>query len=127
MIRCSEGVVLIDEIELHLYPRWQRRILPALERAFPGCQLIVSTHSPKVLGHVDHEAGVHPDPEGDRRGGVAPRSLRAWMWAHHRRPARHPARPEGSSRQSSREMFKRLDDGDLTGARALHGENHPER
>lgn len=50
------GVVLIDEIELHLYPAWQRHIVPALEKTFPNCQFIVSTHSPAVLGHVDHES-----------------------------------------------------------------------
>ncbi|HSN98915.1 MAG TPA: AAA family ATPase [Candidatus Nanopelagicales bacterium] len=50
------GVVLIDEIELHLHPGWQRHIVPALERTFPHCQFIVTTHSPAVLGHVPPEA-----------------------------------------------------------------------
>lgn len=49
----GSGVVLIDEIELHLHPGWQRKIIPALERTFPNCQLIVTTHSPQVLGEVD--------------------------------------------------------------------------
>jgi predicted ATP-binding protein involved in virulence len=46
------GVVLIDEIELHLHPQWQRRVLLALERTFPNCQFIVSTHSPQVLSSL---------------------------------------------------------------------------
>ncbi len=50
------GVVLIDEIEQHLYPAWQRSVIPALEKSFPNCQFIVTTHSPAVLGHVDHES-----------------------------------------------------------------------
>lgn len=49
----GEGLVLIDEIELHLHPAWQRRIIPALRSAFPGLQFIVSTHSPQVLSEVD--------------------------------------------------------------------------
>lgn len=48
----GEGVVLIDEIELHLHPKWQREIVPALTRTFPNCQFIITTHSPQVLGEV---------------------------------------------------------------------------
>lgn len=46
------AVVVIDEIELHLHPKWQREILPALLGAFPTCQFIVTTHSPQVIGSV---------------------------------------------------------------------------
>lgn len=46
------GVVLIDEIELHLHPKWQRKIIPALTRTFPNCQFIVTTHSPQVIGEI---------------------------------------------------------------------------
>jgi predicted ATP-binding protein involved in virulence len=48
----GSGVVLIDEIELHLHPKWQREIVPALMRTFPNCQFIVSTHSPQIASHV---------------------------------------------------------------------------
>lgn len=48
----ASAVVLIDEVELHLHPRWQRRMLPWLLETFPGCQFIVTTHSPQVLGEV---------------------------------------------------------------------------
>lgn len=54
--RAGSGIVLIDEIELHLHPAWQRRVVPALERAFPHCQFILTSHSPAVLGHVEPEA-----------------------------------------------------------------------
>jgi predicted ATP-binding protein involved in virulence len=46
------GVVLIDEVDLHLHPRWQQRVLPDLLRTFPNIQFIVSTHSPQVLTTV---------------------------------------------------------------------------
>jgi predicted ATP-binding protein involved in virulence len=49
------GVVLIDEIELHLHPDWQRKIVPALTETFPGCQFIATTHSPQVLSRVPRE------------------------------------------------------------------------
>lgn len=51
----GEGIVLIDEIELHLHPKWQRKIIPDLTRTFPNCQFIVTTHSPQVLSHVYSE------------------------------------------------------------------------
>jgi len=51
----SEAVVLIDEIELHLHPSWQQRILADLTRTFPNTQFIVSTHSPQVLTTVKPE------------------------------------------------------------------------
>lgn len=46
------AVVLIDEIDLHLHPAWQRSIIPNLRSAFPNCQFILTTHSPQVLSHV---------------------------------------------------------------------------
>ena len=49
-----EGVVLIDELDLHLHPRWQRVALPRLREAFPRLQLIVSTHSPQVLSSAEN-------------------------------------------------------------------------
>ncbi len=52
----GEGIVLIDEIDLHLHPQWQRNILPALLATFPECQFIVTTHSPLVISNVVRES-----------------------------------------------------------------------
>jgi predicted ATP-binding protein involved in virulence len=49
------AVVLIDEIDLHLHPKWQRQIIHNLQAAFPRCQFIVTTHSPQVIGEVEHD------------------------------------------------------------------------
>lgn len=46
------GVVLIDEIDLHLHPGWQREVVANLEKTFPNCQFIISTHSPQVVGEL---------------------------------------------------------------------------
>ncbi|MCT4614574.1 MAG: AAA family ATPase [Marinifilaceae bacterium] len=48
----GDGVILIDEIDLHLHPAWQRIIIPKLTELFPNCQFFISTHSPQVLSHV---------------------------------------------------------------------------
>jgi predicted ATP-binding protein involved in virulence len=45
----SPGVVLIDELDLHLHPKWQRRVVDDLKRAFPAIQFICSTHSPFLI------------------------------------------------------------------------------
>jgi predicted ATP-binding protein involved in virulence len=47
------AVVLIDEIDLHLHPKWQRQIVTNLRSAFPRCQFIATTHSPQVIGEVE--------------------------------------------------------------------------
>ena len=49
----GEGVVLIDEIELHMHPSWQRKVLEKLRSTFPNIQFIITTHSPIVLSEVD--------------------------------------------------------------------------
>ena len=48
----GEGVVLIDDIDAHLHPKWQRRIIAALHSTFPNLQFIVTTHSPQVISTV---------------------------------------------------------------------------
>lgn len=45
----TSGIVLIDEVDLHLHPRWQREILIQLTEVFPNLQFIVSTHSPIIV------------------------------------------------------------------------------
>ncbi len=49
-----EGVVLIDEFDLHLHPRWQRVALPGLRSAFPRLQFIITTHSPQLLSSAEN-------------------------------------------------------------------------
>jgi hypothetical protein len=51
----APAIVLIDEVDLHLHPSWQQRVLGDLMRAFPGTQFIVTTHSPQVLTTVKSE------------------------------------------------------------------------
>ena len=50
----AEGValVLIDEIELHLHPKWQRDVIKRLPTIFKSCQFVITTHSPQVIGEV---------------------------------------------------------------------------
>jgi hypothetical protein len=62
-----EGMVLIDELDLHLHPAWQVRLIPVLKRVFPRMQFIVTTHSPMLLPALErHEiVMLRLDENGD--------------------------------------------------------------
>ncbi|HVA47865.1 MAG TPA: AAA family ATPase [Pirellulales bacterium] len=65
----TPGVVLIDELDVHLHPRWQRRVASDLKRTFPQIQFLCTSHSPQVIGEVlpeeirlldESHTGEHP-------------------------------------------------------------------
>ena len=113
----SEAVVLIAEVELHLHPSWQQRVLGDLQRTFSNAQFIVSTHSPQVLTTVapqhileltrDGERIVARPPASSTFGAEAGDVLSAvmgveerpdnWFTAKLSRYARLVARAEGES------------------------------
>jgi predicted ATP-binding protein involved in virulence len=51
-LKDGKAIVLIDELDLHLHPIWQRTIVKDLTTTFPNCQFIATTHSPLVVGEV---------------------------------------------------------------------------
>ncbi|CAK2028714.1 putative Retron Ec83 ATPase [Vibrio crassostreae] len=51
----GNGLVLIDEVDLHLHPSWQQKIMQRLESTFPNLQFIVTTHSPQVCHTLDSD------------------------------------------------------------------------
>lgn len=54
-IRLVPGIVLIDELDMHLHPKWQWNVLAALEETFPNIQFIVATHSPIIISSCKEE------------------------------------------------------------------------
>ena len=115
----GSGVVLIDEIELHLHPKWQREIIPALTRTFPNCQFIVTTHSPQVISDVQPDSIyiLEATPEGivakrpdSSFGRDSNYILEVLMDT--------PARKE-EIKDELLELFRLIDQGDLNGARQL--------
>lgn len=108
------GIVLSDEIELHLHARWQRSILPALTEIFPGCQFIVTTHSPQVLSRVPREQIVLlsrfqvveqlPYTEGRDTNAILSELMGV------------PARPEEAAQEID-DLARLIDEEDLEGAR----------
>lgn len=85
----TPGLVLIDEVEMHLHPRWQQLVVAFLRTAFPKVQFVLSTHSPHVLSTVDFDSirvihsadgqGTTSKPEfqtlGDESAGVLARVM----------------------------------------------------
>ena len=48
----GEGIILIDELDLHLHPKWQRTIISKMRKTFPNLQIICTTHSALVINHL---------------------------------------------------------------------------
>lgn len=126
----GSGVVLIDEIELHLHPKWQRAIIPNLKKTFPNCQFIITTHSPQVISDLKWVHLLRSTSEGiafDRVpsfGKDSNRILETLM--------KTPERPE-EIKEDLRELFRLIDKGELGKARQFRqdladkmGEEDPE-
>jgi predicted ATP-binding protein involved in virulence len=129
----ERAIVLIDEIDLHLHPAWQRTVLAALLRTFPGCQFLVSTHSPQVLSEVPagavrllqkHGTTLEISPPAASFGRDSNRILEDLMGVEER-----PA----SIKSLLNELFQLIDRGDLSTAREKRreiaeriGEDEPE-
>ncbi|MFD2717017.1 AAA family ATPase, partial [Tistrella mobilis] len=74
----TPGILIVDEVDMHLHPRWQQQVLGLLQAAFPALQIIVSTHSPHVLStvdkssirvlHINNGDGVTETPQIQTRG-----------------------------------------------------------
>lgn len=75
----THGIILIDELDLHLHPKWQRRVITDLRKAFPKLQFIATTHSPFIIQSagidevidLDHLAISMPSDDMKTSGNVA--------------------------------------------------------
>ena len=81
------GVVLVDEVDLHLHPEWQQRVIPTLARVFPRLQFIFTSHSPLLVGtvHGTNVFGETEETEGIRKSILRPSEEEAAT-----RPLRRP-------------------------------------
>lgn len=111
----TAGVVLIDEVDLHLHPVWQARVLGDLTHLFPKVQFIVTTHAPVVISSVPArqvrvlgEGDSAHAPSGEIYGSDAGRVLVSVMGASER--------PEEVQEEFDK-FYQALDAGDLEGSR----------
>lgn len=70
-IKATRGVVMIDELDLHLHPNWQRHVVEDLKNAFPCIQFIVTTHSPYIVQSLKGDELINLDVIAD----VDPKTL----------------------------------------------------
>ena len=114
----GDGIILIDEIELHLHPKWQRVVIPKLATVFPNCQFVISTHSPHVITHVQPEclylleqtsSGITAQRPRESYGKNADRILEDLMGLETTRPDK-----VSSELQS---LYEEIDQGQLVDAR----------
>jgi predicted ATP-binding protein involved in virulence len=118
-IKDGKGIILIDEVELHLHPRWQRKVLRQLSKTFPKCQFIVTTHSPQVIGQSKPEQlrllqkttrGIRQKSVGQSFGMDSNWILEEIMGT--------PSRDHATEKKL-REITDAIDDDELSTARAL--------
>ncbi len=60
-VRETHGVVMIDELDLHLHPEWQRTVVADLKRAFPNIQFVATTHSPFIVQSLNTSELINLD------------------------------------------------------------------
>lgn len=74
----NKGVVLVDEIDLHIHPEWQRTMIPTLAKALPNLQFIFTSHSPLVVGTLERDNIIHV--ETNRLGNAVVRRPKEEMY-----------------------------------------------
>lgn len=79
IVQETPGIVLIDEIDMHLHPKWQWRIVSALKSTFPNVQFIVTTHSPLVISSSQNENLIYMDATRDGISIKQEESFKGWQ------------------------------------------------
>lgn len=76
----TEGIVLIDELDAHLHPSWQLKIVDNLKKTFPKIQFIITTHSPLIIGSADvNEVIILPDDIAEGHFKPEEKSYKGWQ------------------------------------------------
>jgi predicted ATP-binding protein involved in virulence len=70
-IKQSRGIVMIDELDLHLHPNWQRHVVNDLKAAFPNIQFVATTHSPFIVQSLGNDELINLDLDTE----VSPKDL----------------------------------------------------
>ncbi|MBE7502074.1 MAG: AAA family ATPase [Verrucomicrobiales bacterium] len=109
----TPGVVLIDELDLHLHPKWQRRIVTDLRRTFPKIQFFCTTHSPQIIGEVTRDRVHVLNSEGTQTPVVAYGADSNWILEH----VMDAAERSGEAARHIHAVEDALEAGDLDGAK----------
>jgi len=117
----AEAILMIDELDLHLHPTWQQKIIPDLKKVFPNTQIIATTHSPEVVTTVkqnqvkileDYQVKLCPEPTRGRKSSDIVRNVLGLS----------ELRPDTEESQKLTELFEAIDNGQLEKAKRLKKE-----
>jgi predicted ATP-binding protein involved in virulence len=118
----GDGIILIDEIDLHLHPKWQRMVIQKLLEVFPECQFLISTHSPHVITHVQPDnifllsmtdTGLESVQPSESYGKTVERILEDLMGLETTRP--------DDVENEIQKIYEQIDQGNLDGAKQSIG------
>ena len=117
----AEAILMIDELDLHLHPTWQQKIIPDLKKVFPNTQIIATTHSPEVVTTVkqnqvkilkDYQIQPCPEPTRGRKSSDIVRKVLELS----------DLRPDTEESQTLTQLFEAIDNGQLEEAKRLKKE-----
>ncbi|MEA5618017.1 AAA family ATPase [Cronbergia sp. UHCC 0137] len=114
----AEAILMIDELDLHLHPTWQQKIIPDLKKVFPNTQIIATTHSPEVVTTVkqnqvkileDYQIKECPEPTKGRKSSDIVKNILGLS----------DLRPDTEESQTLTQLFEAIDNGQLEEAKRL--------
>ncbi|WP_016949163.1 AAA family ATPase [Anabaena sp. PCC 7108] len=117
----AEAILMIDELDLHLHPTWQQKIIPDLKKVFPNTQIIATTHSPEVVTTVkqsqvwileDYQVKPCPEPTKGRKSSDIVRNVLGLS----------ELRPDTEESRTLTRLFEAIDNGQLEEAKRLKKE-----
>ncbi|MEA5550984.1 AAA family ATPase [Anabaena cylindrica UHCC 0172] len=117
----AEAILMIDELDLHLHPTWQQKIIPDLKKVFPNTQIIATTHSPEVVTTVkqnqvwileDYQIKPCPEPTKGRKSSDIVRNVLGL----------NELRPDTEESRTLTQLFEAIDNGQLEEAKRLKQE-----
>ncbi|OBQ01923.1 AAA family ATPase [Anabaena sp. AL09] len=117
----AEAILMIDELDLHLHPTWQQKIIPDLKKVFPNTQIIATTHSPEVVTTVkqnqvkileDYQIKECPSPTRGMKSSDIVRYVLGLS----------DLRPDTEESRTLTQLFEAIDNGQLEEAKRLRKE-----
>ena len=114
----AEAVLMIDELDLHLHPTWQQKIIPDLRKVFPNTQIIATTHSPEIVTTVErHQVKILENYQikeclSPTRGMKSSDIVSSVLGLEN-------LRPDTEESRTLRELFEAIDNSDLEEAKRL--------
>lgn len=114
----EEAIILIDELDLHLHPKWQKTITNDLKRTFPNCQFIITTHSPFIIQSLNKEEVINIEKDNNEKQG----SFTGWSIEEIQEYEMGVERKTDNFKRLIENFSEAVDDDDTARAKELYNE-----